>query len=737
MPIAQQTETIPHGKPGLDAKVAKIRQLVEGAKRDAAFRGQVMRVLHNTPAHDELGEIGRVWSFVRRHITYRRDPVGVEFFQSPQLLMQAGATGDCDDQVILAAAMLETAGYPVRYRVGALDPGQYRHIWLDAKTRKGWVPLELTKRDALFGFDPSKDFPVTETYLGAPMPTSNMLVPQAGGRPTAIVPTALRTSRARYRYFGLLPSDVRRLRQRYGDAALEGWFSDTVKRVGKQLKRSLPDIAAGAGMIFGGPAGAQFGASIASGFTGESGGVWNKYLQPYAAMMTGPGAGFAPGGFPGGGPVAPPVDFSRLLQQVPQVFTGGGGLPGMFDRGQAIFNQAQALYRTHAPRARRALRTAGPAQYINTARQVMDPRFAWQPQYPTQHNLFPPEQTAPMRRADGYGQGFQLFGMPRGSRGYPGGLGYGELDDNEKALAWLKANEQGFPAWHQVDKSAEWRSYADRLNIDAEARGKLKAALSITLRDGFKRFGWEQRYPQTGGWGWVSRDWGMLDAALGQWFAFLSYFHKGHPEKFGHFDPGFRARLDALYRAVREYWIASWNVAVQETKSRDEARDRKKKQAKRIDELRAKFDKAFDAFWTEGGSMSKLAVLANIAIELDALLGGDQYKNRVKALRDEWEAKDEEERRKKAEEAKRRAEAERKAREEQARRDAAAREQAARNEAARQRDLDRRQRQAELDAQNQRQPIIIGPPAPAAASSNKTLLLAGAAALALVFLMKR
>lgn len=167
-------ETVPDGTPGVVAKVKRIRQMVEVAKRDPAFRDRAARIVAHVAEKDHDAEIAALVEHVRRGVRYLRDPwspVGLELFVEPQTMLRdvdAGhATGDCDDHVLLASALLEVAGYPTRYRVGGVPPDNWQHIWLDVQhPRKGWLPVELTKKDVPIGFDPSPRFPMTKT-LGA------------------------------------------------------------------------------------------------------------------------------------------------------------------------------------------------------------------------------------------------------------------------------------------------------------------------------------------------------------------------------------------------------------------------------------------------------------------------------------------------------------------------------------------------------------------------------------------
>lgn len=164
---------IPDGRPGLDAKLRKIRALVEEAKRDPWFREQAAAIVRHVAERDQVGEVEAVWSFVRDRVRYLRDPWspdGLEVFTTPHRLLQdierGTAAEDCDGHVILASALIETIGYPTRYRIGGTPPDNYRHIWLEAKTNRGWLPLELTKKDEPFDYDPSHRFPLTLTLTG-------------------------------------------------------------------------------------------------------------------------------------------------------------------------------------------------------------------------------------------------------------------------------------------------------------------------------------------------------------------------------------------------------------------------------------------------------------------------------------------------------------------------------------------------------------------------------------------
>lgn len=184
------TQKIEGGRPGLQAKVRQIRYLVERAKRDPNFRAKTVDLLAELGEKDHLAEIETLAEYTKAGIRYVRDPWspdGMELFVDPRLLLKEvdewehrkrphRPSGDCDDHVLLASALLETAGYPTRYVVGGLPPDHYRHIWLEVHSpTTGWLPIELTRKDAPVGWDPSERFPLVERYSGGGSSTMNGL----------------------------------------------------------------------------------------------------------------------------------------------------------------------------------------------------------------------------------------------------------------------------------------------------------------------------------------------------------------------------------------------------------------------------------------------------------------------------------------------------------------------------------------------------------------------------------
>lgn len=158
--MKSRVESLPTGTPGLRVKMARMRELVETAKRDPVFVRRARSIVAQARERDADAEIGAVSAFVRRGIRYVADPLHVELFTDPRVMLAdalAGTgAGDCDELSTLGAALLESVGYPTRWRVGG-EGENWQHVWLDVKhPRRGWLPVDDTAKGRPVGFDPSR-----------------------------------------------------------------------------------------------------------------------------------------------------------------------------------------------------------------------------------------------------------------------------------------------------------------------------------------------------------------------------------------------------------------------------------------------------------------------------------------------------------------------------------------------------------------------------------------------------
>lgn len=121
-----------------------IRKMAELATLDQAsypIRRLATSITHHVPSKDVIGELFALYCWVRDHIRYRFDPVGVEWLQRPQRTAYELA-GDCDDMATLLAALAGSLGHRWRfYTVGATSDID-EHIAVQIFVAGQWFTLD-------------------------------------------------------------------------------------------------------------------------------------------------------------------------------------------------------------------------------------------------------------------------------------------------------------------------------------------------------------------------------------------------------------------------------------------------------------------------------------------------------------------------------------------------------------------------------------------------------------------
>ena len=93
-----------------------------------------------------VGQVKCLHSYVQRNIQYVRDVRGVETIATPIVTIQNGQ-GDCDDQAVLLAALLESIGHPTRFVAIKQNMfGPFVHVYTETKIGPRWLPLETTEK---------------------------------------------------------------------------------------------------------------------------------------------------------------------------------------------------------------------------------------------------------------------------------------------------------------------------------------------------------------------------------------------------------------------------------------------------------------------------------------------------------------------------------------------------------------------------------------------------------------
>ncbi len=90
-------------------------------------------------------EANALFVYVRDTIRYVFDPLDMEGLQAPDETLKLGS-GDCDDKVMLLAAMLLSIGHAARMVAVKVDgQAHYSHVFLQVSLNNEWISLETTE----------------------------------------------------------------------------------------------------------------------------------------------------------------------------------------------------------------------------------------------------------------------------------------------------------------------------------------------------------------------------------------------------------------------------------------------------------------------------------------------------------------------------------------------------------------------------------------------------------------
>jgi hypothetical protein len=194
----------------IGAMCGEIRSKIESGKRDVAGLGRLVdRALAGVPEKNEMAELGAILRLAKS-VRYTRDPVNVDTIRAAGLSGRSPVTstwlrgqGDCDDLSALAGAAAEYAGYPVRLVVTGRQPGQWKHVYPEARTRRhGWVPMDATEKGQPLGWRAPLPRAVYDAGTGQLVPDAGLsgwwddLVAAMPGKSAAAAASGLRASGA-------------------------------------------------------------------------------------------------------------------------------------------------------------------------------------------------------------------------------------------------------------------------------------------------------------------------------------------------------------------------------------------------------------------------------------------------------------------------------------------------------------------------------------------------------------
>lgn len=161
-PTRATVTTIPGGLAGTRATLAAMERHVKAAKLDPRIRRVALCIVRGLPSQTFAGDAyaGAIHDWVGQNIQFVRDVDGVETITPPAWLLATRA-GDCDDHVMLVAALMLAVGIPVRWVVGGWKPNEPEHVWSEVLVDGEWIAADTTRSVGL-GDAPPYPFRIVE-----------------------------------------------------------------------------------------------------------------------------------------------------------------------------------------------------------------------------------------------------------------------------------------------------------------------------------------------------------------------------------------------------------------------------------------------------------------------------------------------------------------------------------------------------------------------------------------------
>jgi transglutaminase-like putative cysteine protease len=144
---------IPDGTDGIRTTLDFMVRLTREYRTDLTIRKLAEQIVQSVPRKAYMSEAQAIQDWVRNTIRYTQDVYDVEMVKTP-LATYFSHSGDCDDMSLLAGVLMNTIGHPVRYvAVGTRTPGEFEHVYPEAKIGRRWVAMETTE-DVALGWEP-------------------------------------------------------------------------------------------------------------------------------------------------------------------------------------------------------------------------------------------------------------------------------------------------------------------------------------------------------------------------------------------------------------------------------------------------------------------------------------------------------------------------------------------------------------------------------------------------------
>lgn len=141
VPVPYRHGYIPDGRAGVRATLSIMVDIVLRYRSHPLVRVTAQELVGGCASRDALCQVQSLHAFVRDDIRYLPDVRDVETIQTPDYTLKM-RSGDCDDQSVLLAGMLESIGFQTRFCAIGVRGGPFSHVSSQVRLGRGWVNLE-------------------------------------------------------------------------------------------------------------------------------------------------------------------------------------------------------------------------------------------------------------------------------------------------------------------------------------------------------------------------------------------------------------------------------------------------------------------------------------------------------------------------------------------------------------------------------------------------------------------
>ncbi len=152
---------IPKGQAGIDATLAIMRSVTQRQAALPEVRDAAINITKGTGPYNGKERARLILQWVKAHLSFIPDPVGVEALTVPDLHLrkirvEGGTAGDCDDAATLIATLARSVGLSTRFVAASFLPtGRLHHVWAEAYDG-GWIPLDPFRAETFGGTETAR-----------------------------------------------------------------------------------------------------------------------------------------------------------------------------------------------------------------------------------------------------------------------------------------------------------------------------------------------------------------------------------------------------------------------------------------------------------------------------------------------------------------------------------------------------------------------------------------------------